>query len=64
MQDWVRSPPAAMSWATRIVVLRDPDGHLVELYALLDEAESAAWGTEVGGAFGPRLLGRGLRLEG
>ncbi len=30
--DWVRHPPADMPWDTRIVVLRDPDGHLVELY--------------------------------
>jgi catechol 2,3-dioxygenase-like lactoylglutathione lyase family enzyme len=34
--DWVRSPPADMPWGTRIVVLRDPDGHLVELYAPRD----------------------------
>lgn len=35
--DWVRSPPAEMPWGTRIVVLRDPDGHLIELYASLGE---------------------------
>lgn len=37
--DWVREPPADMPWGTRIVVLRDPDGHLVELYTPIgDEA--------------------------
>jgi catechol 2,3-dioxygenase-like lactoylglutathione lyase family enzyme len=39
--DWVRSPPADMPWGTRIVVLRDPDGHLVELYAPLEASEAA-----------------------
>lgn len=39
--DWVRAPPADMPWGTRIVVLRDPDGHLVELYAPLEESEAA-----------------------
>lgn len=37
--DWVRSPPAEMPWGTQIVVLRDPDGHLIELYAPLGEEE-------------------------
>lgn len=37
--DWVRSPPAEMPWGTEIVVLRDPDGHLIELYAPLGEAD-------------------------
>jgi len=37
--DWVREPPVDMPWGTRIVVLRDPDGHLVELYTPIgDEA--------------------------
>lgn len=36
--DWVRHPPADMPWGTRIVVLRDPDGHLVELYAPVGES--------------------------
>lgn len=35
--NWVRSPPAEMPWGTEIVVLRDPDGHLIELYAPLGE---------------------------
>lgn len=37
--DWVRSPPADMPWGTRIVVLRDPEGHLVEVYETLGEGE-------------------------
>lgn len=37
--DWVRSPPAEMPWDTRIVVLRDPDGHLIELFAPLNDEE-------------------------
>ena len=35
--DWVRSPPADMPWDTWIVVLRDPDDHLVELYEPLGD---------------------------
>ena len=35
--DWVRSPPADMPWDTRIVVLRDSDDHLVELYEPLGD---------------------------
>lgn len=35
--DWVREPPADMPWGTRIVVLRDPDGHLIEVFAPLEE---------------------------
>ena len=31
--DWVLHPPKNLPWGTRSVVLRDPDGHLVELYA-------------------------------
>lgn len=37
--DWVREPPVEMPWDTQIVVLRDPDKHLVELYTPIgDEA--------------------------
>jgi catechol 2,3-dioxygenase-like lactoylglutathione lyase family enzyme len=35
--DWVRTPPADMPWGTRVVVLRDPDQHLIELYTPLDD---------------------------
>lgn len=31
--DWVRRPPVEMPWGTKIVVLRDPDGHLLEIFA-------------------------------
>ncbi len=31
--DWVLYPPKDLPWGTRSAVLRDPDGHLVELYA-------------------------------
>lgn len=30
--DWVMHPPTDLPWGTRSVVLRDPDGHLIELY--------------------------------
>lgn len=35
--DWVRMPPADMPWGTRIVVLRDPEGHLVEVYTSIEQ---------------------------
>lgn len=34
--DWVMAPPEDLPWGTRAVVLRDPDGHLLEIYAPRD----------------------------
>jgi catechol 2,3-dioxygenase-like lactoylglutathione lyase family enzyme len=32
--DWVLAPPEPMPWGTRIVVLRDPDGTLIEVFEM------------------------------
>jgi catechol 2,3-dioxygenase-like lactoylglutathione lyase family enzyme len=31
--DWVLHPPRDLPWGTRSIVLRDPEGHLIEIFA-------------------------------